>query len=171
MTEGRTADVQVPYCTFWSPSSLVWQIPWGHPFPRTPDFPPKQWRLRGLGPKLWSSHNSLKSQRGSRDFYPKGVSALLFPRRTEPSHLWKWVNCRAKQFSPGCRNRYSTSHFAALPRNTGNEKCINVWCAVPAATLPDAHNHILSVLCDNDIFLLRFNCQIHFVILSGSHVT
>lgn len=36
----------------WSPSSLVWQIPWGHPFPRTPDFPPKQWRLQGLGPKL-----------------------------------------------------------------------------------------------------------------------
>lgn len=30
--------------------------------------PPKQRRLRGLGPRLWSSHNSLNSQRGSRDF-------------------------------------------------------------------------------------------------------
>lgn len=109
--------------------SLVWQIPLGSSISQHLWlYPLKQQRLRGLGPRLWSSHNSLKSQVGSGDFSPKGVSVLLFPWRTEPSHRWKWVNSRAKQWSPGCADRYSNSHLAALPRNTGNEKCITHWC-------------------------------------------
>lgn len=46
---------------------------------------------------------------------PEGVSVLPCPRRTEPSHIWKWANRRTKHFSPGGTSR-SSSHFVAFYR-------------------------------------------------------
>lgn len=70
ITEVRTTDVHLPCSMFWRAFfSCLADSPLGSSISQHPWLSPsKQWRLQGLGPRLWSSHNSLKSQGRSKDF-------------------------------------------------------------------------------------------------------
>lgn len=70
ITEVRTTDVHLPCSMFWRALfSCLADSPLGSSISQHPWLSPsKQWRLQGLGPRLWSSHSSLKSQGKSKDF-------------------------------------------------------------------------------------------------------
>lgn len=152
MSGGRKSDVLLPYLKFskatvhlfaWSPGVIH--------FPATLTFPPKQQRLWGLGPRLWSSHNSLKSQRGSTDYLqrvslcsysPGGLSQVIYES--------DWIE-EQNSFPERRENRYSTSHFAALPRTVEMKK--KMYHCVKHSTcsfFANVQGCIQLVICDND---------------------
>lgn len=81
LTEGRTTDIHLPYSMFLRALFSLADSPLGSSISQHPWLSsPKQWRLQGLGQRLWSSHNSLKSQRGNKDFLQRVSLCSHSPR-------------------------------------------------------------------------------------------
>lgn len=100
ITEVRTTDVHLPCSMFWRALfSCLADSPLGSSISQHPWLSPsKQWRLQGLGPRLWSSHSSLKSQGKSKDFLQR--VSLCSHSPGELSQVIYESEC-----SPGYRNR------------------------------------------------------------------
>lgn len=103
-SEDITTDVPLNISMFWKTfDKTCVEEPLGSLFPNTPDYPSKQWRLWGPGPRLWCSDNSVESQTGGMDYLQRVSLCSHFPGGLSPViYESEWIK---QKFSPGSTNQ------------------------------------------------------------------
>lgn len=89
--------------------------PQGSLFPSTPDYPSKQWRLWGPGPRLWCSDDCVQSQTGGLDYLQRVSLCSRVPGGPNPVIYESERIEEQNSFLRGAQGR-SSSHFVAFYR-------------------------------------------------------